>query len=570
MTIRSVLIILAAFALAAPAASAAHLTLYHAGIDRAAGETREDDGHVLSESGNPLDGQSNRIVRAGTPGDGGLFLDARVTTRFPGIGHATPQLYGDSYLREAVGRDDMIFPGDTAVMAWYGFWRDIDGDGAIDDVHDASCGATVCGDDEFAWRGLARDEVLNVVHYSVPEQFAFFYSEGNRSRFSMRVLEDSTALSQPEQSWTVQRGYAFDGPLIMTVQTVTIADAKRAAGSVLAYDFDDPNALIDVDRYESMNADVEALYISAYNELENPVRQIYGSPATAAELLAGVPTVGLPDTSATSDYSSPRYAKEPDHMDDDSEGRMLFDGVADVYGRGNSYAGYADGFHLYADNVVRGRRCLGVYAEVPTSTAATTVYGFCPTFEASGGFAETEQRAGALMNFEARMFLWHDTNGDTHIGTVCDRDSASFDAEGNTCAPSTQPGWPHQSSTREAIASCAFTTGRDTTFTVSPVGGNWPNVVVARDWAETTRIAFEDVGHWETRSDDSPITLRWMSTCGNTGLWSRDALFFPSGVTDVSVRVDASFSIDGYRDDALGIVVEHESVRDVDVIPGSL
>ncbi len=271
-TLRSVALALAiVLALMVPTVGATHWTVHEQGIGRGPGDTREDDGAVFRDAASPADGRVNRVVAPGrTPGDGSLFLDAflgaRIGTRDAGFDLFLGHLAGD-----VLGRPNVLLPAPGGreafaghhTSAWYGWWMDGNGDGIIDDVHDAACGTAACPGDEFRWRGIASGNAAGMVTLVTPAAGSGPWSSGPGPG-ATSDMTDWTSRSNAEQSWRgAFTASGVDAGLLSTVQTFTLAGARADPSSALGYDLEDPDALWDVDRYESLSADAEALWASA-------------------------------------------------------------------------------------------------------------------------------------------------------------------------------------------------------------------------------------------------------------------------------------------------------------------
>ncbi len=601
--------------LAAPSAAATHWTLYYAGATAEPGTPHEDDGVVLDAPGNVLHGYENRISPPGvTPGDGGLFLDARVSSVIGSSTAPTPDFYTETATGETLGRHDLLLPTTRRISAWYGWWTDIDGNGAVADVHDGACGPAGCPADEFRWRGHGSDDAVAVIAYVVPgERFptgtlspwAYKPSQlgsfNKASTFELKVMEDKTSWENPEQSWTASLFANYDGGFLMTLHTLVAAGAPPSIGSPTEYALDDPAALLDVDRYTAIAPEVESLYTSsvpvvratlamlspddlapaadafvqgARDDADEEKDKVY--VAVADGRAAAIAIIASPDD------------KEPNSVFDDFEGRAMFGGVGGHDGAYNTYDGYLGGYHLYFDNVARGAYCAGAWATVPgtsivasapadTTCQSSSAYFDPPSQADAGRFLGSEDRtSGFSLLFEGHIFLWKDLNADTHVGTVCDPATPAFDAERNTCTESPHP-YPHGTRSQEAVPVCAAARATDTTFTVRPLGGPWSNAVLVRDMRDTTRVAFDQ--HWEVLTGTDEVTLRWRSDCisgsgkpfpPDAQLYARDALWFPAGGSRVPLVVTAEVSIAAFNDASLGISEANERVLDVDVLPAMM
>ncbi len=626
MAIRVLQIIILTFILATPAASATHWTLYSAGFDDAGATTSEDDGREINAPGNVLHGRINKVVAPGRQiGDGGLFLDARVANG-PGLA-----IYAGSLLGEG---SDRLLPGTHELAAWYGHWTDLDSDGVIGDVHDAECGIQVCITDEFVWRGIGSGATdVTAASYEFPgasgtsiggsrilEPGNELAGYGAPGHYRTGALQDRTSRVNAEQAWIGRTQVGLDHGLLATVQMIVIAGAQRAVGGQLAYDFDDPNALYDVDVYEAISGDAEALYASAralHYTATDPIVEVNAMVGDLIDELApnltqtvintaittfveirdiatgtalglasdpAGPTRGLdPTTFARSQYMSPD-AREPNTALDDYDGRAAYGGVGDIAGSYNTYPGYIDGYHLYFDNVARFGICGGAYARVPATTLESSGPSLCqhgmkgdPTFlpnsDPLGAQFAKQRTAPVSLMFHGYLFLWQDLNGDAHAGDVCDpADAEEFDAERNACKNPPYP-WPHQYF-GEHLNICSDIRAKGTTFTITPLSGDWEGVIIARNVQETTRLAFEPES-WEFATGTDPITLRWADTCQSafgypSGVRARDELIFTSGGNKMPLHVRAEVSLSGYKDVDKGIDVGYEYVIDHDILPAAL
>ncbi len=596
----------------APAGTATHWTMYHAGIERSVGETHEDDQQVFHAPGNPYHLTANKVHAPGTAiGDGSLFLDARLSTvaGFPGNSEGISS-EGISFFTGGLGeallhRPDLLLPGDHQVSAWYGWWNDLDQDGFIEDYHDDGACTPAdpgCdGRDEFKWRGLGSGESVAVVLQAR-------YGHGE-------PLTDGTSRSRSEQGWFTDFYHSPDEPLLATMYTMVVAGAAPAPGTLLGYDVNDPAALIDVDRYAAVSPEVESLWASGVNDafdiadplldaafdaadtalnlvdVGQPLNTVYGLYPAITELSSTViDTAGLRDeVDRASDFQrmffNAPWSKEPNHVLDDYGGRALFGGIGDHLGSYNTYTAYAESHHLYFDAWPMTIVCAGVYAAVPGTQVSATPYSQC---EDGLGYADVDpvgatvrtardegpldnHGSGAILTFRARVLLWKDLNLDTHVGTVCDNgNSIHFDAERNTCRHAGRDPQNDHSSNPERVRVCDNVDARTRPITLTPIGGPWPNVVVIRDYRETTRAVYGSPP--EVVSGSEPIQLRWSAPCDGIppDMDAQDAIMFPTGGTTIPIRVDTHAGLPAFRDDSLGIHVTDEHVHDVDILPASL
>ncbi len=579
------ILLLAAFL--APAASAGHWTLYYVGVDESAGETMEPDGAAIDAPWHLLHGQTNRVTLPGNvPGDGARFLDARL-----GVNAGGNALYPDVFFESLLGRRDLLLR-ESDVSAWYGEWLDVNQDGRIDDLEGAAC-PSACPGDEFAWRGAVSSHSDNV-YMTVLVGEHVKNTQGSPARSF--ELADGTLTGE---GWHAPGPAYADTAFLTTTQTFTIAGATRALGGAYRYVLDEPEALWDVDRYVAINPDVESLVLNSASTIwivrqdaltyliddvliptQKSIFDLYDQyGAGNAESNAMALATALQQQVAHA-YQPP-YPKEPNHIDDDFGGFATFGGVGDADGSFNTYPGYASGFHLYFDNVAYTWLCGGAWAGAPGTPVNTGHEVGCTARTRSragedsyntdpvGANVNGERGSGTVLMFGGRHVLWKDVNQDAHIGKVCDPDSEAFDAERNTCIG--QRG-RHEImlSNNEYVNLCdairASMRGRGYAITLTPVGANWPGVVIARDFNTPTRGIIES--GWEVRADALPITLRWNPDCARQSMESKstDALIFPAGASTIPVRVEAYASIESYRDVENGIDIAAETVRDVDVL----
>ncbi len=591
MTRSLLMVTIVAIVLLAPAAMAAPIY----GLT-SPGFTGEDDGEVISASGNRYDSVRNRIVYpGGTPGDGGLFLDAHLASTLGDI-----DLYPGAATQLAVGRSNILLPGMMHATAYFGWWADLDDDGRIDDLHDEKCKPN-CATDEFAWRGEATDEALGMQLFMIPQVIAGVSGGGvtsNLASSGTQYFNDRTGRDREVQEWASELNIAvslyLDASTLATIQTFVIAGA-RVTQSGTFYDLNDPAGLHDVDRYEALNPDVAALWTSTL-DTKVPIPTVPGTedlppakgiPAfvvaiildAASPVTEHLPSVPDPDenppvtvTRAQNKATMTPYPKEPNHADDDYGGRALFGGVGDFEGSFNTYPAYADGHHYYVDTLSRQRACTGAQASAPGVPTTVSVEPTCSagTLDIDGAQKGSARTTGHSLTFEAIPLLWRDWNRDTHLGSVCDPNSEAFDAERNTCridpASRAYP-WPQSYPAGETWRACP-STYREFGIRLTPMGGDWPDVVVIRDHAEIGRSGTEFV---ELYDDRSVIELRWGSECQSLAsqLHSRDAIVFPYGSPN-AVRVETYFRIDAFSDVNAGIAITDEYVRDVDILAPTL
>ncbi len=583
------------------------------------GVTSEDDGVVVNEPRSEFEGRANRVVYPGSSaGDGGLFLDARLSAMAGGV-----DLYPALATQAVLQRSNILLPGPLQANAWYGWWLDLDADGNIADLHDKDC-APDCALDEFAWRGDASSEKVGMHLFIIP--FALGTAGGRTAdpaRSGSQPFEDRTSREGGTQEWLSEfktaGGVLVDASTLATIHTLVVAGATKIETYPL-YDLDDPAGLHDVDRYEALNPDAETLWSSVLDTplvipTLPPLNETATTPENVTEPIDPVldpvlePLVAVINASVVlvndtrgevartvSAFNAdaqregtrrvnsalvPPYAKEPNHVDDDHEGRALFGGVGDFTGSHNSYEGYRDGFHFYADNRPLALVCPGyaigvsgipVGAQVPPTCVRVGTVPVTDSHDVAGAQGGNGRTPGTHLVFEARPLMWKDLNGDGHLGTVCDPGSTDFDGERNTCridASSRDYPSPHAGSTSgETTSVCPVTIPVDGVIRLTPIGGDWPDVIV---WRDAIKVGSRTVDAFELHSDSEPIEIRWNSDCLGTSaqLRSRDSLIFPTG-SPIAVHVDSAFRLPAFKDVARGIDVTNEYVRDVDILAATL
>ncbi len=579
----TLIVLLSALLLAAPSALASHWTLHDSAVDDDVRRTREDDAQVMDSGPASLVGRANRVVYPGsTPGDGGLFLDARLGNLVGTDGARFVDLYAGAFANEALGTQTVLLPGMTSQSAWYGHWADLNANGLIDDVHDAAADAT----DEFVWHGQGDGATVAMTTYTTPYPDSVSYTRGEPSRAYESTMIDRTARANPSQEWIAAAAMkSADGGFIKTIQTFTVAGARALVGGGIDFDLDDPAALYDVDTYAAVSGDVETLWTSSVRDADaarlavlaafwavvDPINEeaqgaIPAIPSTQSVTRLAFDTLGSMD---------PWDPKEPNTEWDDFDGRALYGGASDVYGSHNTYDGYFDGFHFFHDTRARLAPCFGTYARVPgpeteirAAPATCVETGSDPVASLVIG----ARSAGVLLTFKDEVTLWRDINQDGEIGRVCDpNDPNEFDAERNTCAPEFHGRKKSFGSGSEVAMVCPFTDAPSGIIRVSPMGADWPpGTFLVRDSRDTTRVAF-DLGT-ELLVGDAEVIVRWNEACSSNAknIDSRDGIWFALGESTVPLRVESRMSLASFRDVDRGIDNGYEYVLDVDVLAAIL
>ncbi len=570
-------------------ASAGPNALYHAGVDASWGNTLEDDGESVRAPGTDLDGVANRVTFPGRePGDGGRFLDARVGQRFSQV-----HLYSGMMAAEITGRPNILLPGPVASAAWYGEWNDLNGDGDIDDIHD-DVGS---GSDEFVWRGRSSGHDVAMPHYvhpylntSIVTPASGFngmrvYGLGDDARFYSTRFTDLTDtdeqhwIDEGRSSWAITPGMV-DASLLTEIQFVVAADAIQARGTPLGYDLNDPAAVIDVDRYETLSPEAEGLYASVmtaisptYQEIRRTLVAIDESfDGTLADVRdAALGAAGDPQTTLATRYAPPD-PREPNHVLDDYGGHAIFGGVGDVAGSWNQYPGYQSGYHFWVD--ARARIIWHPVIDVDTGPAGIHVnqgiqgvdlnYGVTPT--TATGERPHNRQAPVLFGLTSTYRAWWDTSGDGFLGVMCDPDDpAAWDANRNTCKGSEMWTSSTNAGPGDKGAGLCSISAKDDAI-VMPIGGNWPGVIVIRDHERYSSTIWRtaDGAPPEVLIDASPVTLAWRPCFDAGSTRGQDLLLFPGGSPTVNILTIVK-ATSGEWIDEFGIRHAPETVTDVDV-----
>ncbi len=437
----------------------------------------EDDGAVVNSPSSFLNGVSNRVrlnVSDGI-GDGSLFLDHFVSRSDAGFDRLANAFVGEH-----------MYPGAMVHDAWFGWWLDLDNDGRINDNHDSfskcstsntALGADPCALDEFKWRGIASNENTPVVGWMTPSNYPWSelidaqtradsfcyldpwfdytfgpedenatYSEedfindnfdctapvlgayNDGSNTAPNVFVDDTDHSNNHQGYSAGHGWEsiyIDEGFLVTNYVVVAGNAVKSIGSAGGYKIDGAKTLTDVDRYESMSADVEILYLSAAGASREAV---YSSSRTANVTLVETfdsvgPTISEVDSLANDtagefidvivDAIAPAIdvaidaldnannvlrananpwkeepyhgtwntlytpiAKEPDNFEDVYP--HVIKGAASLTGEFNDYSAYLDGWNLFGDVVGEIKIGMVTNANIRPANVETGVSGDVP------------------------------------------------------------------------------------------------------------------------------------------------------------------------------------------------
>ncbi len=639
-----------------PVVEATHLTLYQyrnpadgSPLAPGIGVTYEDDGMVARQPGGLLDGIENQVLLNTTEevGDGSLFLDAVY------YNHEQAYFDGATVMAPAFGGKRVMFLS-GGFMAWYGWFKDLDGDGRINDHHDAAgsychvsapanCGAV----DEFKWKGAASGDSLEMALFFLPSELGGSTATRDSERLSDTSIRptrqfgawqngtshrvdarfaDRTSQTGEEQLWVGGNGWPWlftDESFLLTTQTIVIANAEKSNAD-LPYNFDDPDASIDVDQYESLSPEIESLWVSSARNLQDTIFQTRRAPTQIGPMINGyaaivsaainnvsrlineVTTGQTPVTEAVdqivdpivdpvlrdadeadraaTDATNPQFAKEPNTAQDVYPG-ATFGGVASWRGIGNDYSGYQSEHQLFMDSRLFARVPYG--ANVITPFISYGVYG-----QNTRAYEEPmpcdgcgENQRGATPGFLGAITwvgLWNDANGDQWPGERCDpADADEWDAENNVCADIGNRGDAAGFGSTEMIPICGTTTlnggggqaSPQNGIKITPMPGNeWPAGVTTLKWYDrpTRNIFRMDETHQPTGSES--VVLEYDAcTGGATNVRSVDVLFIPTGSLDISILVETTATMTkAFNDAETGITLPIQSVRDVDVYYATL
>ncbi len=576
------IVVMMAFVLLTPSVAANHWMLYSSGASDYVGRTLEDDFAIINEPESPFHELANKVVEPGTrPGDGSLFLDMRVGWD-PAQLAATTTIHAGMVTSPLLDRDDLLIPGLSTINAWYGWWLDTNDDGIITDIHDKACSGASCAEDEFRWRGFSSGHSLAMTHYDV-EHFRV------STDVWTNALNDRT-LDQAEQSWGGARTTSsMYGPgFLYSTYHLVVAGARPATGTAIGIDLATPGALWDVDRFNAITPEIEAVYHDAFAAPDNALADVIRTAAPVVnetrpvteivnDVVSSLVQLKLGDitnlTFETIDLAffltyTPE-PREPSTDEDDYNGYATFGGVGDRWGSYNDYAGYRDDFHFWADATAHNMVCVGAKSTVPT-TSVSAARTACETDAINpAAAARGEPSLHSMMHARGNLVLWRDVNKDGHVGAICDPEGERFDKERNYCrnAPFDSHSFNTDADEREFVQVCESAVGKGTTFTLTPIGGPWPNVIVMRDYREANNAIA--AGDWEVRSDSGPIVLRWGTECVSlfpTHFTARDSIMFPTSVNTIPIRMESRFTMPAFTDATQGIDIGAETIVDVDVI----
>ncbi len=663
-----VALILLLLAAGIPTAAADHYDSPMTGRDARlhAGTTFEDDGAVVHAPGHALNGVANRVVEPGRePGDSGLFLDHYIEVR-------DAEQYAAIYGSEGGNR---MLPGMQAHRARYGTWNDLNQNGVIDDNHDNVCktASPACARDEFRWRGAATGEATPMIGWSIPSntpwgtaleaRYCWFCWEGatydvaewpasadpgqayGPDDFAHNAFGwyaplfgayHNEAASNPQgafkdltnpdvythQVYSAGNGwehpYTDDGVLV-TMHVVVGANLRRDLSG--AWNLDDPAALVDVDRYESVSPEVEGLWVSALRTARSEYHSVVDATLTPLVVAYAEGAGVLDPVNAITDdlyeehvgpYTDPNggaidramdmgnneayltafnalyspVIREPNTFEDRYP-YATFDGVADRDAAGNDYSAYLGTWLLYGDVYARvgigmiANADLGPYGSTGVSGELADVtpllvedfrtqpgWEYLDPYGAAG--ADDQRSAMPKMHFGATAIAWKDANADGWVGNKCnDTTHPADDCDVyNNGAYTT----PHMAGGGEAAGLCSLTTLSGGTFTVQPVNGDWPPALVLRWYDRPTRNAWtlEDEYTTYVPQGRDVVTLRWdpaWNLCKGSGATSRslDEIWFPAGTGGVALRVEATVTLLGEYVTPEGVTIAPgESFTDVD------
>ncbi len=449
----------------------------------------------------------------------------------------------------------------------------------------------------FSWPGGAEygpDDYARTMfdcHAGVLSAYHNGARAGNEGSFN-----DDTALAQEHQSYRAGNRYDnlyTDDGLLVTATFVVVANPARDLGN--GWDITVPEALIDVDVYDAVDPSVESLYLASASAARSAymgaVTTVWAPIETVWQAANAVPT---PDagvvqdvldtyvapyldqgadvvTESTNFGNHPAYvttynalyspvAKEPNTAEDDYPS-IVFDGVPDLFGYGNDYSAHRDNWLLYGDVVPEVR--LGNVANAHLGPLGEQGNGGDVFDQVTGsnydffrthlgwkyldpwcaGNADEDRCAIVKLGFRGHAGAWKDLSGDGWAGSVCNPDPSVPCTPYNNGATAEKEHWWNG----EVRGLCGITTLAGGTLTLRPMSGDWPPVLVVRDYDRPTRNVWRSGGdpyQTEVVADDSPITIRWdpaYSKCKGDGVESRaiDEVWFPAGTGGISVRVES-------------------------------
>ncbi len=642
----------------APLAGAAHMTLYYVRdadgnpVDPGIGVVQEDDGEVVHQPNGALDGVRNRVIRNQTDGigSGGQIMDTDYYDDFRTSSVGIYNTFLDAVMEPVEGDRNVMRPGRGGFMTWFGWWNDLNNDGRINDFHDvgsSACPITVAdcvSKDEFKWKGSANGVSTTMAFYMVPTNvnagsgggpvtdrvgtncFNTCFSAWMNGTISSPdgLFDDRTELSEEQQMWILGTGSSntwTDESYLTSVTTVTIADAKRSNAAEVQYDFSDPLAYIDVDRYEAISSDAEALWGALA-----PVIKATATSVRPADLLApvaeevnkitrdGVPgvinTISTAISDATREFEgitpgiiaqvsdaqgqanrkvTPLFLKEPNTFEDIYPG-AVFDGTADARGLGNDYSLHAADYHLFVDAQTRTVVPGGPNVVGPPGTTGVGQYGTLATTTIEPG-DENRGQAPGFLYVGVNVALWFDENGDNWLGRACDPTKESdWDTAAGECkaphgATSNTPDPNNYAHFKETYANCGDTTlsgaGASGTgrpgFSITPIGKTWAQMtgglgVVKVRWFDRPMYNVWHQNEMGRFLGTETIELE-LDACTGTATFVRgvDALLIPTGTLDGTIRTEISATmVRPFVDATRGVEVFPETVKDVDYLFASL
>ncbi len=653
-----------------PMAQASHLTLYHtrladgSSVDQGIGFTTEDDGRVASQPGGKLDGMTNRVIHnlAGEIGDGQLFLDTQYYEGIPAGATSPYTTVFDNVFGPIEDGREMIRPGTQgAFFSWFGLWQDTSGEGRIDDYHDGvhvnqqqyPCPPLVpnCeAKDEFLWKGAGSGASTSMALYVIPTTLGMGNSGAGPATQRITTgcattcfsawhngtvaqpnaeFDDRTELTEEQQGWYVGLGWDTfwtDESYLTSIQTITLADAARTNAPETIFDIKDPNAFIDVDRYESFNPAIESLWLSAapaiydaivatrpanilapVSEIVNGITRdgvpgalaiISGTISDATEQFEGYTAGVVNDVAAAQKdvniLTDPAYPREPNTWEDVFVG-ATFGGVGDVYGTGNSYALSQSDYHFFIDATTQVVVPMGANLVLSPLNTAVGVYGLAPVTTSEVGTDGTRGQSPGFLYADIDVALWFDENGDNWVGRVCDPSKdAEWDASKGECkhpfgqdmGNSNPQNFGHFKETLKLCSQTTLNGGGSASslangFKVTPVGTTWDAMsgglgVTKIKWYDrpSYNIWPQNQGpHGMFTYHGSETIVLEIDGCGGTDSNVRvvDALLLPTGSLQGTIRTEVVASMTQvFRDASKGIEIAPESATDVDYLAGSL
>ncbi|HVL46998.1 MAG TPA: hypothetical protein VM889_00405 [Candidatus Thermoplasmatota archaeon] len=293
-----------------------------------------------------------------------------------------------SYARSSRGAlPDLVYPGWTTFIALYGAWDDLDGDGLVDWIRNASASAPA-GNEWASHRGG------DLVSYISPGSHPTLLSEA-------RPHDTEPDLAYAYDAWgytSIGPTIYLDGTLLTTYEVDTVSRPVFAPGPHGRPFTPRADSLVDLDRYAALApGPVEAVY----GVTAGPFMERFGSPNSGTVFEDGE-RVGFPSAEGTLVAPVARAAFDRLYAGDLREWAA---------GSGSSAEGrhdaYKNAFLAWADLRLE-QRVLDTNVGLGYQRFATPLVG-----RADDGSAAT---VPTLLATRVHTGLWRDLNGDGFVG----------------------------------------------------------------------------------------------------------------------------------------------------------